>query len=154
MHCELVVTSYMAPAGVSCVSISLQSCQPADTHTTVMLQRRSHCLCRWLMQTSAIRCDEDTYVFGDFGDPPSANMLLCLLPPQYKFIVDGDWKYDPNQPAMYDEIGNVNNVIEVQEYVPENLENVSGFDPPPSPPSRSARDCGIWSVSASNHMLS
>lgn len=58
---------------------------------------------------------------------------LCI---QYKFIVDGDWKYDPNQPAMYDEIGNVNNVIEVQEYVPENLENVSGFDPPPSPPSR------------------
>eukprot|EP00879_Flechtneria_rotunda_P003348 GHRR01003575.1.p1 GENE.GHRR01003575.1~~GHRR01003575.1.p1 ORF type:complete len:273 (+),score=72.07 GHRR01003575.1:199-1017(+) len=64
--------------------------------------------------------------------------VIKLLPPgvyQYKFIVDGDWKYDPNQPAMYDEIGNVNNVIEVQEYVPENLENVSGFDPPPSPTS-------------------
>ncbi|WIA22722.1 hypothetical protein OEZ86_009682 [Tetradesmus obliquus] len=63
--------------------------------------------------------------------------VIKLLPPgvyQYKFIVDGDWKYDPNQPAMFDEIGNVNNVIEVQEYVPENLENVSGFDPPPSPP--------------------
>jgi 5'-AMP-activated protein kinase regulatory beta subunit len=65
--------------------------------------------------------------------------VIKLLPPgvyQYKFIVDGDWKYDPNQPAMFDEIGNVNNVIEVQEYVPENLENVSGFDPPPSPPAR------------------
>eukprot|EP00775_Hariotina_reticulata_P005140 gene5140-5380_t len=64
--------------------------------------------------------------------------VIKLLPPgvyQYKFIVDGDWKYDPNQQAMYDEIGNINNVIEVQEYVPENLENVSGFDPPPSPPS-------------------
>ena len=22
---------------------------------------------------------------------------------QYKFIVDGDWKYAPDQPAMYDE---------------------------------------------------
>lgn len=32
---------------------------------------------------------------------------------QYKFIVDGEWKYDPNQPAMFDEMGNVNNVIEV-----------------------------------------
>ena len=63
--------------------------------------------------------------------------VIKLLPPgvyQFKFIVDGDWRYDPNQPAMYDEMGNVNNVIEVQEYVPENLDNVSGFDPPPSPP--------------------
>eukprot|EP00882_Tetradesmus_deserticola_P019246 GHRQ01020704.1.p1 GENE.GHRQ01020704.1~~GHRQ01020704.1.p1 ORF type:complete len:234 (+),score=55.50 GHRQ01020704.1:279-980(+) len=68
-------------------------------------------------------------------------VIKLLLPGvyQYKFIVDGDWKYDPNQPAMFDEIGNVNNVIEVQEYVPENLENVSGFDPPPSPPAR----CGV-----------
>lgn len=55
---------------------------------------------------------------------------------QYKFIVDGDWKHDPNQRAMRDENGNVNNVIEVQEYVPENLENISGFDPPPSPAAR------------------
>lgn len=54
---------------------------------------------------------------------------------QYKFIVDGEWRYDPNQKAMYDDMGNVNNVMEVQEYVPENLEGVSGFDPPPSPPS-------------------
>jgi hypothetical protein len=64
--------------------------------------------------------------------------IIKLLPPgvyQYKFIVDGDWRYDPNQPAMYDEMSNVNNVIEVQEYVPENLDNVSGFEPPPSPPS-------------------
>ena len=59
---------------------------------------------------------------------------LCL--PQYKFIVDGEWKYDPNQPAMFDEMRNVNNVIEVHEYVPENLEGVSGFDPPPSPTSK------------------
>ncbi|PNH10767.1 SNF1-related protein kinase regulatory subunit beta-2, partial [Tetrabaena socialis] len=64
--------------------------------------------------------------------------IIKLLPPgvyQYKFIVDGEWKYDPNQPAMFDEMRNVNNVIEVHEYVPENLEGVSGFDPPPSPPS-------------------
>ena len=58
------------------------------------------------------------------------------MPLQYKFIVDGEWKYDPNHPAMFDEMGNVNNVIEVQEYVPENLDGLSGFDPPPSPPSR------------------
>ena len=32
--------------------------------------------------------------------------------------MDGEWKYAPDQPAMYDEMGNVNNVLEVQEYVP------------------------------------
>lgn len=36
---------------------------------------------------------------------------------------------------MFDEQGNVNNVIEVQDYVPENLDGLSGFEPPPSPPS-------------------
>lgn len=134
---------------------------------------------------------------------------------QYKFIVDGQWRHDPNLPSMYDDMGNINNVLEVQvrrhnslpagllpvpvarcclsagagawrwrvpraalrvqppagpgaqrtrrapqcgeplphthtrctpihpppqEYVPENLESLVGFDPPPSPPSRCA--CG------------
>ena len=57
-------------------------------------------------------------------------------PAQYKFVVDGEWRYAPDQAAMYDEGNNVNNVLEVQEYVPENLDSLSGFDPPPSPPSR------------------
>ncbi|KAK9820387.1 hypothetical protein WJX72_009820 [[Myrmecia] bisecta] len=64
--------------------------------------------------------------------------IVKLLPPgvyQYKFIVDKEWKYAPDQPAMYDEMNNVNNVLEVQEYVPENLDSLSGFEPPPSPPS-------------------
>lgn len=63
--------------------------------------------------------------------------IVKLLPPgvyQYKFIVDGEWKYAPDQPAMYDDQRNVNNVLEVQEYVPENLDSLSGFEPPPSPP--------------------
>eukprot|EP00897_Mesotaenium_endlicherianum_P007507 jgi/Mesen1/6785/ME000348S06054 len=53
---------------------------------------------------------------------------------QYKFIVDEVWRYAPDLPAMYDELGNVNNTLEVQEFVPENLDNLAGFDPPPSPP--------------------
>lgn len=63
--------------------------------------------------------------------------IVQLLPPgvyQYKFIVDGQWRHDPNLPSMYDEMGNVNNVMEVQEYTPEYLGGLSGFDPPPSPP--------------------
>lgn len=35
----------------------------------------------------------------------------CL---QYKFIVDGQWRHDPNLPSMYDDMGNINNVLEVQ----------------------------------------
>ena len=35
-------------------------------------------------------------------------------PPQYKFIVDGQWRHDPNLPSMYDDMGNINNVLEVQ----------------------------------------
>lgn len=62
--------------------------------------------------------------------------LVKLLPPgvyQYKFIVDGQWRHDPNLPCMYDDMGNINNVMEVQEYVPENLDSLTGFEPPPSP---------------------
>ena len=50
--------------------------------------------------------------------------------------MDGQWRHDPNLTSMYDDCGNINNVLEVQEYVPENLESLVGFDPPPSPPSR------------------
>lgn len=67
---------------------------------------------------------------------PPAHQHITLHGLQYKFVVDGEWKYAPDQAAMYDEGGNVNNVLEVQEYVPENLDSLSGFDPPPSPPSR------------------
>ena len=62
--------------------------------------------------------------------------IMKLLPPgvyQYKFIVDGVWRYAPDQAAMYDEMGNINNVIEVHEFVPENLDGLEGFEPPPSP---------------------
>jgi len=34
---------------------------------------------------------------------------------------------------MHDDAGNVNNVIEVREFVPENLGGLEGFDPPSSP---------------------
>jgi hypothetical protein len=40
-----------------------------------------------------------------------------MLPPgiyQYKFIVDDEWRYATDLPAMYDDQQNVNNVLEVQ----------------------------------------
>jgi len=62
--------------------------------------------------------------------------LVKLLPPgvyQYKFIVDGQWRHDPNLTCMYDDQGNINNVLEVQEYIAENLDGLANFEPPPSP---------------------
>ena len=59
------------------------------------------------------------------------------VPLQYKFIVDGEWKYAPDMPAMHDERNIINNVVEVQEYVPDHLDSLVGFEPPPSPPERS-----------------
>jgi 5'-AMP-activated protein kinase regulatory beta subunit len=35
--------------------------------------------------------------------------------------VDGEWKYAPDQPAMYDEMGNVNNVLEAGAYTRSHL---------------------------------
>ena len=67
---------------------------------------------------------------------PITAIDVRLLLPQYKFIVDGEWKYALDQPKMYDEMNNVNNVLEVQEYVPENLDSLTDFEPPPSPPER------------------
>eukprot|EP01026_Neomeris_dumetosa_P074222 TRINITY_DN7703_c0_g2_i1.p2 TRINITY_DN7703_c0_g2~~TRINITY_DN7703_c0_g2_i1.p2 ORF type:complete len:265 (-),score=32.53 TRINITY_DN7703_c0_g2_i1:814-1608(-) len=69
--------------------------------------------------------------------------IVQLLAPgvyQYKFKVDDQWKHDPNRPAVYDDDGNINNVLEVQEYAPENITNLQGFEPPPSP--RESYDCG------------
>lgn len=60
----------------------------------------------------------------------------CAVAAQYKFIVDNEWKYAPDQPAMHDERGIINNVVEVQEYVPDHLDSLVGFEPPPSPPER------------------
>jgi 5'-AMP-activated protein kinase regulatory beta subunit len=50
--------------------------------------------------------------------------------------VDGEWKYAPDMPAMHDERNIINNVVEVQEYVPDHLDSLVGFEPPPSPPGR------------------
>ena len=49
---------------------------------------------------------------------------------QYKFIVDGVWRHHPDQPTVHDEVGNINNFIEVGERTSREL-----FPkPPPSPP--------------------
>jgi len=64
--------------------------------------------------------------------------IMMVLPSgvyQYKFIVDGEWRYVPDLPWITDETGNVKNILDVQDYVPENLESVAEFEPPQSPDS-------------------
>lgn len=50
--------------------------------------------------------------------------------------MDGAWRYIDDATAVHDVDGHMTNVLEVCEYVPENLESLVGFEPPASPPSR------------------
>ncbi|XP_058079228.1 SNF1-related protein kinase regulatory subunit beta-1-like isoform X2 [Magnolia sinica] len=64
--------------------------------------------------------------------------ILLVLPSgiyQYKFIVDGEWRYIPDLPCVADEMGRITNLLDVHDYVPENLESVVEFEHPPSPDS-------------------
>ncbi|KAL5707615.1 galactose metabolism-related protein [Ranunculus cassubicifolius] len=61
--------------------------------------------------------------------------ILLVLPSgiyQYRFIVDGDRRYLPELPCIADETGIVNNLLDVNDYVPENYESVAEFEPPGS----------------------
>ena len=56
---------------------------------------------------------------------------------QYKFVVDGVWRYDPWAAVVRDEGGNFNNVIEIIDPC-TSFAIPSDFDPPPSPTARYA----------------
>ncbi|KAK1424153.1 hypothetical protein QVD17_19472 [Tagetes erecta] len=65
-------------------------------------------------------------------------IILKILPSgvyQYRFVVDGQWRYSPDVPCTQDEAGNTYNILDLQEYVPEDIESISGFEPPQSPDS-------------------
>lgn len=65
----------------------------------------------------------------------------------YRFIVDGIGCYDPELPWSKDEAGNACNILDLQDYVPEDIGSISGFEPPQSPTSSydnlpfSSEDC-------------
>ncbi|XP_065861496.1 SNF1-related protein kinase regulatory subunit beta-1 isoform X2 [Euphorbia lathyris] len=64
--------------------------------------------------------------------------ILMVLPSgiyHYKFIVDGEWRYIPDLPCATDEVGHICNLLDVDDFVPENLESVAGFEGPASPDS-------------------
>ncbi|KAL3323354.1 hypothetical protein AABB24_037803 [Solanum stoloniferum] len=64
--------------------------------------------------------------------------ILKVLPSgvyQYRFIVDGQWRCSPDLPCVQDEAGNTYNILDMKDYVPEDIESISGFEPPLSPDS-------------------
>ncbi|KAF6153759.1 hypothetical protein GIB67_000992 [Kingdonia uniflora] len=64
--------------------------------------------------------------------------LMKVLPSgvyQYKFFVDQQWRYSPDLPVAQDETGSIFNVLDLQDYTPEHLENLAIFEPPQSPDS-------------------
>ncbi|XP_073155515.1 SNF1-related protein kinase regulatory subunit beta-1-like [Henckelia pumila] len=64
--------------------------------------------------------------------------ILLVLPPGiycYRFIVDGEVKYAPDLPCDADEMGRRCNLLDVNNYVPENLDSVAEFEAPASPDS-------------------
>ncbi|KAI5671260.1 hypothetical protein M9H77_11624 [Catharanthus roseus] len=64
--------------------------------------------------------------------------IMKVLPSgvyQYRFIVDGQWRYAPDMPWIQDEAGSTYNILDLQDYVPEDVQSISGFEPPQSPES-------------------
>ncbi|CAH8383292.1 unnamed protein product [Eruca vesicaria subsp. sativa] len=62
--------------------------------------------------------------------------ILLVLPSgiyHYKVIVDGECKHIPDLPFVSDEMGNVCNILDVHNFVPENPESIVEFQAPPSP---------------------
>ncbi|CAJ2649394.1 unnamed protein product [Trifolium pratense] len=64
--------------------------------------------------------------------------IMKVLPSgvyQYRFIVDGRFSYDPELPWSKDEVGNFYNILDLKDYVPDDIGSISGFEPPQSPTS-------------------
>lgn len=64
--------------------------------------------------------------------------IMKVLPSgvyQYRFLVDGQWRYAPDLPWAQDDAGNAYNILDLQDYVPEDIGSISGFEPPQSPES-------------------
>ncbi|KAF7840516.1 SNF1-related protein kinase regulatory subunit beta-2 [Senna tora] len=64
--------------------------------------------------------------------------IMKVLPSgvyQYRFLVDGQWRYALDLPWAQDDAGNAYNILDLQDYVPEDIGSISGFEPPQSPDS-------------------
>ncbi|XP_078436556.1 5'-AMP-activated protein kinase beta-2 subunit protein [Wolffia australiana] len=70
------------------------------------------------------------------------HVIILMLPTgsyQCRFFVDGELRVAPDLAQLSDETGPKVNIIEVDDYVPENLDTVADFEAPPSPVSSYGR---------------
>lgn len=64
--------------------------------------------------------------------------IMKVLPSgvyQFRFIVDGRWRHAPDLPWEQDDAANTYNILDLQDYVPEDIGSISSFEPPKSPDS-------------------
>ncbi|XP_024022265.1 SNF1-related protein kinase regulatory subunit beta-2 [Morus notabilis] len=64
--------------------------------------------------------------------------IMKVLPSgvyQYRFVVDGQWRCALDLPCAQDDSGHSYNILDLQDYVPEDIESISSFEPPQSPDS-------------------
>lgn len=72
------------------------------------------------ISTQSVPPRENNFYFGVTGalcEPEDVFSTVLYLPPgkyEYKFIVDGAWHYDPRQPVVTDEVGNLNNIVVIE----------------------------------------
>ncbi|KAL2475834.1 5'-AMP-activated protein kinase beta-2 subunit protein [Abeliophyllum distichum] len=64
--------------------------------------------------------------------------IMKVLPSgvyHYRFVVDGQRRYSPDMLWDQDDSGNAYNILDLKDYVPEDIDSISGFEPPQSPDS-------------------
>ncbi|XP_062231727.1 SNF1-related protein kinase regulatory subunit beta-1-like isoform X2 [Phragmites australis] len=78
----------------------------------------------------------DNWTSRAFERSGKDHTILLVLPSgvyHYRIIVDGELRYVPELPHVTDERGQVANLLDVHDYVPESLDSVAEFEAPPSP---------------------
>eukprot|EP00003_Mantamonas_plastica_P015710 TRINITY_DN2648_c0_g1_i1.p1 TRINITY_DN2648_c0_g1~~TRINITY_DN2648_c0_g1_i1.p1 ORF type:complete len:297 (-),score=81.50 TRINITY_DN2648_c0_g1_i1:264-1154(-) len=80
---------------------------------------------------------ENVYITGSFNNWKTRIPLnksgsdfstILYLPPgehRYKFIVDDDWSYSPEQPTVSDLLGNISNKVDVEQAVSNEMESLA-----------------------------
>ncbi|KAM3221681.1 SNF1-related protein kinase regulatory subunit beta-2 isoform X1 [Capsicum annuum] len=87
----------------------------------------------------AIEGSWDGWKIKDFLQRTDKDFTVMKVLPSgvyhYRFIVDGQWRYAPDFPCERDDSGNMFNVLDLQDIIPEVLNNTSWSEAPPSPES-------------------
>ncbi|KAI8007175.1 SNF1-related protein kinase regulatory subunit beta-2 [Camellia lanceoleosa] len=85
----------------------------------------------------AIEGSWDNWKTRDFLQKTDNDFAIIKVLPSgvyhLRFIVDGQWRHSPDLPQERDDLGNIFNVLDLQDFVPEVLNNNSESESPSSP---------------------